>query len=89
MRITIQAVVDGVKGQAPCTETLVTIERDDNWVPASGLGLFLRETHALLRQLQNVVLAEQVARFVERIAHCGRCDCRLATKDSKTRVEKT
>ena len=89
MRIMISTVVDGVKGQAPRNGTLGTIERNDNWVPASGLGLFLRETHALLRQLQNVVLAEQVARFVERIAHCGRCDCRLATKDSKTIVYRT
>ena len=89
MRITIQATIDGVKGQLPRTETLGTIERDDNWVPASGLGLFLRETHALLRQLQSVVLAEQVARFVERIAHCGQCGCHLATKDSKTIVYRT
>ena len=80
MQITIQATIDGVKGQPPRTDTT---ERADTWVQASGLGLFLREAHALLRQLQGVVRAGQVARFVERVARCGRCDGHLATKDSK------
>ena len=60
MRITIQALIDGVEGSEPRAETIGVVERDADGAPASGLGLFLRETHAVLRQLQAVVLREQV-----------------------------
>jgi hypothetical protein len=82
MRRTIQPTIDGVKGQPSRTETPGTIERDDDWVPAPGLDLFLREPHALLRQLQ-------VARFVERVARSGQCGCPLATKGSQAIVDLT
>ena len=49
MRITIQAMVEGADGEASRAETISTVERTADGVPASGLGLFLRETHALLR----------------------------------------
>ena len=49
MRITIQAMVEGADGEASRAETISTVKRTADSVPASGLGLFLRETHALLR----------------------------------------
>lgn len=52
MRITIQALIDGVERKEPRVETIGVVERDTDGAPASGLGLFLRETHAVLRQLQ-------------------------------------
>ena len=89
MRITIQALIEGVKGGEPLTETIGVVERDADGAPASGLGLFLRETHALLRQLQAIVLRGQVAQFVERASRCRQCGGQLATKDSKTVVYRT
>ena len=89
MRITIQALIESVKGGEPLTETIGVVERDADGAPASGPGLFLRETHALLRQLQAIVLREQVAQFVERASRCRQCGGRLATKDSKTVVYRT
>jgi hypothetical protein len=89
MRITIQALIEGVEESEPHAETIGVVERDADGAPASGLGLFLRETHAVLRQLQAVVLREQIAQFVERASHCRRCGSRLATKDSKTVVYRT
>ena len=49
MRVTIQAPIDTVNEQPPGIQILGSIERDDIRVPASSLGFFLRETHALLR----------------------------------------
>ena len=50
MRVTIQAPIDAVNEQPPGIQILGSIERDDIRMPASSLGFFLRETHALLRQ---------------------------------------
>ena len=84
MRITIWALVEGIDGEAPRAEMIGVVKRDADDAPASGLGLYLRETRALLRQLQAVVVREQVAQFVVRESCCRRCGGCLATKDSKT-----
>ena len=89
MQITIQALLEGVDGRPPRTEMIGTLERDTDGAPASGLGLLLRETHALLRQLQAVVLREQVSQFLDRAALCRQGGARLATKDSKVVVYRT
>ena len=89
MRITIQAVIECSDTEPPRTETIGTVEREADGAPAAGLGLFLRETHALLRQLQAVVLREQVSQFLGRAASCRGCGARLATKDSKVVVYRT
>ena len=89
MRITLQALVEGVEGEAPRTETIGVVERASDFAPASGLGLFLRETHAVLRQLQAVVLREQASQFLDRAALCRQHGVRLATKDSKVIVYRT
>ena len=46
MRITVQALIEGIDGQAPTSVTVGVIERDADRAPSSGFGLFLRETHA-------------------------------------------
>ena len=89
MHITIQALIKGADGEAPRTKAIGTVERDADGAPASGLGLFLRETHAILRSMQAVVLREQVSQFVGRASRCGRCGCRLEAKDWKTVVYRT
>ena len=49
----------------------------------------MRETHALLKQLQTVVLDEQVDRFVGRSARCLACGAPLGIKDTKRLVYRT
>ena len=58
------------------------IERDDAFAPSSGLGLFMSETKALLKQLQTVFLDEQVDRFFDVSAHCLSCQTPLGIKDT-------
>ena len=55
MRISIQACIEGEGAQPSKVITVGVIEREDSFAPASGLGLFMRETHALLKQLQTVI----------------------------------
>ena len=58
MRISVQACIEG-EGERPSRIiTIGVIERDDAFAPSSGLGLFMSETKALLKQLQTVFLDE-------------------------------
>ena len=63
MRITVQAVVQDDDGTTNLPSVLGVIERDSRSDPAVGLGLFLREVHALLKALQAVVLDHQINQF--------------------------
>ncbi|MGH8338138.1 MAG: hypothetical protein ACRETL_15240 [Gammaproteobacteria bacterium] len=89
MRVAIQACVELEGAQPPKVVSLGVIERPDDFSPASGLGLFVREAHALLKELQKLVLDEQVERFVERSARCFACGTKLGIKDSKRLVYRT
>ncbi|WP_156901811.1 hypothetical protein [Azohydromonas australica] len=89
MRIAIQAVISDVDGQEPRTKDIGVLEYDAEALPASGLGLFIGEAHQLLRQLQTVVLREQVAQFLECTSRCRQCGSRLGVKDTKTIVYRT
>ena len=60
MRISIQACIEGEGSQPSKVITVAVVERQDSFALAAGL-LFMRETHALPKQLQTVVLNEQVA----------------------------
>jgi hypothetical protein len=65
MRITIHATIENDGGLSPSHAIPVgEITRDPGVDPASGLGLFVRETNALLRQIQTVVLNEQEDEFI-------------------------
>ena len=65
MRISVQACIEG-EGERPSRIiTVGVIERDDEFAPSSGLGLFMSETKALLKQLQTVFVDEQVDRFFD------------------------
>ncbi|CAN7777209.1 hypothetical protein LJR175_007862 [Variovorax sp. LjRoot175] len=89
MRISIQACIEGEGSQPSKVITVGVIEREDRFAPGSGLGLFMRETHALLKQLQTVVLDEQVDQFVRRSARCFACGAPLGIKDTKRLVYRT
>ena len=86
MRISIQACIEGEGAHPSKVITVGVVERKDSFAPASGLGLFMRETHALLKRLQTVVLDEQVDQFVIRSARCLACGARLGIKDTKRLV---
>ena len=57
MRISIQACVEG-EDSSPRVISIGCVELDAGVDLASGLGLFLREAHELLRQIQTLVLNE-------------------------------
>ena len=63
--------------------------RDAGVDPASGLGLFVREANALLRQIQSVVLNKQSDEFIRVAAGCLACGTRLGIKDTKSLVYRT
>jgi hypothetical protein len=89
MRITIQALVDREDGEPPTTVALGAVERNSGSAPSAGLGLFIRETHDLLQQLQSVVLQEQVTEFLKSAVCCKACGLAHATKSTKVLVYRT
>ncbi|MBV9892443.1 MAG: hypothetical protein JO090_16365 [Rhizobacter sp.] len=71
MRITIHATIENADGSAaPQVIEIGEVTRDAGVDPASGLGLFVREANALLRQIQMVVLNEQAGEFIRVAAGC-------------------
>jgi len=89
MQITIQAVVDREDGRRPVAVELGTLERESDYTPSSGLGLFVRESHDILLRLQSVLLQEQTALFLSSAACCHGCGERLATKTTRSLVYRT
>ena len=89
MRISIEARVEGEDSSSAKVVTLGRVERDAGTDPSSGLGLFLHESHELLRQLQDLVITEQAEEFVRAAAGCLACGQRLGIKDTKSLVYRT
>lgn len=90
MRITIHATVENADASsAPQVVRIGEVARDAGADPASGLGLFVREANALLRQIQSVVLNEQADEFIRVAAECLACGRRLDIKDTKSLVYRT
>jgi len=90
MRITIHATVESTDASsAPQVVRIGEVVRDAGVDPASGLGLFVREANALLRQIQSVVLNEQADEFIRVAAGCLACGRRLGIKDTKSLVYRT
>ena len=55
MRISIQATIENEDGASPSHEIQVgEITRDPGVEPACGLGLLVREAHALLQRIQGL-----------------------------------
>ena len=48
MRVSVQACIEGEGERSSRIITVGVIERDDEFAPSSGLGLFMSETKALL-----------------------------------------
>ena len=76
MRITIHATIEDASS-APQLVQIGEVTRDAGVDPASGLGLFVREANALLRQIQSVVLNEQADEFIRVAAACQACGTRF------------
>lgn len=89
MRISVQACIEGQLAQPSKFITVGVLEREDGFVPSAGLGLFLRETQTLLKQLQQVFLEELVDRFFEASARCLACSVPLGIKDTLRLVYRT
>ena len=89
MRIIVQAVVQDDDGTTKLPSVLAVIDRDRNSDPASGLGLFLREAHSLLKALQAVALGHQFDQFSRAVRRCRGCDRPLVRKDTKFLIYRT
>lgn len=90
MRITIHATIENADASsAPQVVHIGEVTRDAGVDPASGLGLFVREANALLRQIQSVVLNEQADQFIRVAAGCLACGRHLGIKDTKSLVYRT
>lgn len=59
MRITIQAIVDREDGSCPVGVSVGALTRNADHDPASGLGLFVGESHDILQKIQGSLLQEQ------------------------------
>ncbi len=84
MRISIRAHIETDDSQSVEPIIVGVIERAGDGDPASGLGLFLRESRELLRQIQAVVLDRQVDEFTRTAARCLACAKPLGIKDTKS-----
>lgn len=89
MRISIQACIERAGEQPSKVIEVAVIERNADVASASGLGLFIRESQEILRQLQTVVLTEQVDQFIRITGRCQLCGGRLGIKDTKSLVYRT
>jgi hypothetical protein len=89
MRFSIQACIQGEGLEPSRVITVGVVDREDDFAPASGLGLFMREAHELLEKLQTVLLNGQVDKFVDASARCLACGTRLGIKDTKRLVYRT
>jgi hypothetical protein len=89
MRISIQACIERAGEQPSKVIEVAVIERNADVAPASGLGLFIRESQEILRQLQTVVLTEKVDQFIRITGRCQLCGGRLGIKDTKSLVYRT
>ena len=89
MRISIQACIEGESASPAKVITIGWVARDPGVDPASGMGLFVKEAHELLRQMQAIVLREQADEFVRVAAGCLACGRRLGIKDTKSLVYRT
>ena len=89
MRVTIHATIENPDGSSAPQVEIGEVTRDAGVDPASGLGLFVREANALLRQIQSLVLNEQADEFVRVAARCLARGRRLGIKDTKSLVYRT
>ncbi len=71
MRVRIQVVVESEAGDQPVVREVATLERGP--LQPDGLGLTLAEAKALLRGMQETMVAEQVAEFMAHQECCPEC----------------
>jgi hypothetical protein len=71
MRMRIQVIVESEPGDTPIVHEIATLERGP--LQPDGLGLTLAEAKDLLREVQETMVAEQVAEFETQQASCPDC----------------
>ena len=89
MRLIIEArIVDAENGTSQTDNTiLAVIERPDHNL--SELGLTLTEGRALLADVQQTLVSQQVEVWLAARTQCHLCGSALRHKDSRTRVVRT
>lgn len=86
MKLTLQVIISTDDGQQPAQEILV-LQRDG--IQPDTLGLTLAESKALLRTLQEVMVAQQVQAFVTVHRQCPQCGRAYYHKDSRAIAVRT
>jgi hypothetical protein len=87
MRVRVQIVVEADDDSPPAVHEVAQLERDD--LRVDTLGLHLTEAKDLLQRVQEVVVAEQVHRYLDEQAACPACGRSRRHKDATTIVQRT
>ena len=87
MRLIIEARLEGGETSETEPTTVAVVERKDRSV--ADLGLTLAEGHALLAEVQSLLVSEQTAGWMESQLACDRCGSMLAHKDARSIVVRT
>jgi hypothetical protein len=88
MKVRVQIVVEADDdGQPPVTHEVALVERCD--LQVDTLGLHLAEAKDLLQKVQEVVIAEQVQRYLDDQIGCPECGRPRRHKDATTIVMST
>ncbi|MDM0118032.1 hypothetical protein QTI66_38800 [Variovorax sp. J22R133] len=88
MRLIIEARIEGAAAASELIQ-LGVVERQDDELNLSNLGMRLEEGRELLRRIQEAAVSAQVASWLARRSICEGCDLALAHKDSGTIVCRT
>src|SRR6266542_3058495 len=87
MKVRVQIIVEADDDGLPAVHEVAQVERNDLHVDT--LGLHLTEAKDLLQKVQEVVVAEQVHRYLDEQAACLACGRPRRHKDATTIVQRT
>jgi hypothetical protein len=87
MKVRVQIIVEADDDSSPAVHEVAQIERDDLHVDT--LGLHLAEAKDLLQKVQEVVVTEQVHRYLDEQVVCPECGRPRRHKDATTIVLRT
>ena len=71
MKVRVQIVVEADDDRPPAVHEVAEVERDDLHVDT--LGLYLTEAKDLLQKVPEVVVTEQLHRYLEEQVACPEC----------------
>ena len=87
VKIKIQIVVESADGSEQAIQEVAEIKRGS--LQPENLGLRLTEAKTLLQQVQQTLVAEQVAEYEKQHDSCQHCGEKLLHKDKRTIVYRT